>query len=79
MEEKNKRQLKGIVVSDKMQATAVVAVSRLIKHPKVKKYYNVTTRFKAHNDGSFKTGDKVIIQETKPMSKEKRWTIIKSQ
>ncbi|OGM97294.1 MAG: 30S ribosomal protein S17 [Candidatus Yanofskybacteria bacterium RIFCSPHIGHO2_01_FULL_39_8b] len=71
------RVLKGTVVSDKMQKTAVVEILRLKKHPKYKKYYKVSKRFKAHNlENKYKTGEKVLIQETKPMSKEKRWQII---
>ena len=76
-----KRTLKGVVVSDKMQKTAVVEVLRLKKHPKYKKYYKVTKKFKAHNpDNQYHVGDKVLMQETRPMSKDKRWIIIgKSQ
>lgn len=71
------RTLKGIVVSDKMAKTVVVAISRLIKHPKYKKYYKVTKRYKAHDEkGEYHTGDKVVIQETRPLSKEKRWIVI---
>ena len=69
--------LKGVVVSDKMQKTAVVEVLRLKKHPKYKKYYKVTTKFKAHNpENQYHIGDKVIMQETRPMSKDKRWIIV---
>jgi len=75
-----KRILKGTIVSDKMQKTVVVAVTRLKKHPKYKKYYKVTKRFKAHDEaGAYHTGDKVIMREGKPMSKEKRWVIIEKQ
>ncbi len=71
------RILKGEVVSDKMQKTAVVKILRLKKHPKYKKYYKVSKRFKAHNpEDQYHTGDKVFIQETRPMSKDKRWKII---
>jgi len=71
------RILKGTIVSDKMQKTAVVEILRLKKHPKYKKYYKVSNRFKAHNpEDRYHTGDKVLIQETRPMSKEKRWRII---
>ncbi len=71
------RRLKGIVVSDKMQKTRVVAVTRLKKHPRYHKYYKVTKKFKAHDEkNEYKVGDKVIIQETRPLSKEKRWIII---
>jgi len=82
MENKNKkiRQLNGVIVSDRMQKTVVVAVSRLVKHPKYKKYYKVTKRYKAHDEkGEYHTGDKVVIQETKPLSKEKRWAVIAKQ
>lgn len=71
------RKLQGVVVSDKMQKTAVVAVTHERKHPKYLKYYKVTTRLKAHNENNeYKTGDKVTIEETRPLSKEKRWKII---
>lgn len=70
------RTLEGIVVSDKMQKTAVVEVSFSKKHPKYLKYYKVTNRFKAHNENNeYKTGDQVIISETRPLSKDKRWII----
>ena len=72
-----KRRLKGKVVSDKMIKTAVVAVDSLKFYPKYKKYYKVTKRFKAQNDNNkYKEGDKVVIEETRPLSKEKRWKII---
>lgn len=75
-----RRTLNGVIVSDRMQKTVVVAVSRLVKHPKYKKYYKVTKRYKAHDDkGEYHTGDKVVIQETKPLSKEKRWIVIAKQ
>ena len=79
--EKNKKQIKdlvGTIVSDKMKKTAVVAVSRLKWHPKYKKQYKVTTRYKAHDQNSeYKVGDKVVIAETRPMSKNKRWRVVK--
>ncbi|MEK7646038.1 MAG: 30S ribosomal protein S17 [Patescibacteria group bacterium] len=71
------RILKGYVVSDKMQKTVVVEVTRMRIHPKYKKSYKVSTRFKAHNpENVFHTGDKVIIQEGRPLSKEKHWTVV---
>lgn len=73
-----KRRLQGTIVSDKMQKTRVVEVVRLKKHPRYKKYYKVSKRFKAHDErNEFKVGDKVIIEETRPLSKEKRWRIVK--
>lgn len=71
------RKLKGTIVSDKMQKTRVVEVTRLMKHPKYQKYFKTTQRFKAHDEkNESKTGDKVLIQETRPLSKDKRWIII---
>ena len=71
------RLLQGTIVSDKMDKTVVVEILRLKKHPKYKKYFKVTQKFKAHNpDNQYHTGDKVVIGETKPMSKEKRWVVI---
>ncbi|MFH1246499.1 MAG: 30S ribosomal protein S17 [Candidatus Liptonbacteria bacterium] len=77
MEQENKhRKLIGVVVSDKMQKTCVVAVSRLKKHPKYLKYYKVTAKFKVHDENNdAKTGDKVVIEESRPLSKDKRWTL----
>lgn len=73
-----KRRITGVVVSDKMQKTRVVAVERLKKHPKYLKYYTATSKFKAHDENDeYKKGDRVVIEETRPMSREKRWTIIK--
>lgn len=71
------RVLKGLIVSDKMTKTAVVRITRLKKHPKYKKYFKVTNRYKAHNpENRYHTGDEVLIRETRPLSKEKRWVII---
>lgn len=72
--------LKGIVVSDKMTKTVVVSVTRLKKHPKYRKYYKVSTRYKAHDEkDEYHLGDKVLIQETRPISKEKRWKVISKE
>ncbi len=72
-----KRRISGTVVSDKMQKTRVVAVQRLKKHPKYLKYYRVTSKFKAHDENNeYKKGDDVVIEEMRPMSKEKRWRIV---
>lgn len=71
------RKLQGIIVSDKMAKTRVVAVDRMKKHPRYEKYYTVTERFKAHDEkNEYKMGDKVVIKEIRPMSKEKHWTIV---
>lgn len=75
--DKKFRKLKGIVVSDKMQKTVVVAIHSLKMHSKYKKYFKVTSKFKAHDENNeYHIGDKVIIQETRPLSKDKRWKVI---
>ena len=72
-----KRKIAGVVVSDKMDKTRVVAVTRTKQHPKYLKFYQVTERFKAHDEANlYHTGDKVVIEETRPLSREKRWRII---
>lgn len=74
-----KKQLTGIVVSDKMQKTRVVKVETLKVHPKYKRRYRSHKRYKAHDpEDQYHVGDRVMIQETRPMSKDKRWTIIKN-
>ena len=73
-----KKQLTGIIVSDKMQKTVVVKVTRLKEHPKYKRRITVYKKYKAHDEkGEYKAGDKVIIEESRPISKEKRWRVIK--
>ena len=76
-ETKKKRKLTGLVVSDKMAKTRVVSITREKKHPKYQKFIQVTAKFKVHDENNeFHTGDKVVIEETRPLSKEKRWKII---
>jgi small subunit ribosomal protein S17 len=71
------RTLKGTIVSDKMQKTRVVAVVRQTKHARYNKYHAVTTRFKAHDEkNEYKNGDVVLIRESRPLSKDKRWNIV---
>lgn len=78
MEERNLRKERvGIVVSDKMDKTIVVAVSERVKHPLYKKIVNRTKKFKAHDDNNAcGIGDKVLIQETRPLSKDKCWRLV---
>lgn len=72
-----KRTLDGVITSDKMTKTRVVAITRLKRHPKYLKYYKVTKTYKAHDEANaYHTGDKVTIEECRPMSKDKRWTIV---
>lgn len=74
---KSKRKLSGLVVSDKMAKTRIVEVHRLKKHPRYHKYFRVTRRYKVHDENNqYKAGDSVLIRETRPLSKEKRWQII---
>ena len=72
-----KRRLKGTVVSDKMEKTVVVAVERVFAHPVYKKRIGVTKRFQADDrSGGASVGKKVVIEETKPLSKNKRWLVV---
>lgn len=72
-----KRVLKGVVVSDKMKDTATVLVERYVKLPKYEKYVTVTKKYKAHNPGNTKKiGDKVSIEECRPISKDKKFIVI---
>lgn len=75
--EKHHRKLEGTVVSDRMQKTVVVEVSELRLHPKYQKQYRVSRRLKAHDEArAYHTGDRVVIEETRPLSREKRWTVV---
>ena len=79
MEQTNtkKRRLKGIVTSDKMERTVVVTVTDRKKHPKYHKYFQQSSKFKAHDEeNKYKTGDEVIIEETRPISKDKHWKVV---
>jgi small subunit ribosomal protein S17 len=67
----------GVVVSDKMQKTVVVAIERRFPHPLYGKMMTRTKRLKVHDeDNSAKTGDRVRIMETRPLSKDKRWRLV---
>lgn len=67
----------GRVTSDKMQKTIVVAVEELKRHPIYKRSYKYTTKFKAHDEHqTARIGDIVRIEETRPLSKEKRWRLV---
>jgi small subunit ribosomal protein S17 len=67
----------GLVVSDKMQKTVVVAIERRVPHPVYGKMVTRTKRVKAHDEeNSAKTGDTVRIAETRPLSKDKRWRVV---
>ncbi|MEX0690071.1 MAG: 30S ribosomal protein S17 [Candidatus Paceibacterota bacterium] len=71
------RKLKGKITSDKMDKTRVVEVNRLKKHNTYLKYFNVSKKLKAHDENNaYKEGDEVIIEETRPISKGKKWVIV---
>lgn len=73
-----KRQMIGIVVSDKMEKTIVVQTERLVKHRMYHKYIRRRSKFAAHDaDNSCRTGDKVLITESRPLSRTKRWQVSK--
>lgn len=79
MEQKtvHRKTLRGVVTSDKMQNTAVVAVNRYVKHPKYKKYMKITKKYHAHNPGNkAKEGDQVTIRSCRPLSKTKHFEIV---
>lgn len=72
-----KRKLRGTVVSDKMQKTIVVKVEQVKQHPKYKRRYKIHKKYKVHDEKKeYKVGDQVIIEECRPLSKEKRWRVI---
>jgi small subunit ribosomal protein S17 len=72
----NRKTQTGVVVSDKMDKTVVVKVDRLVKHPVYNKYIKKTAKYKAHDeDNACKTGDRVVIVETRPLSKDKFWKV----
>ena len=75
---KTRKQFTGIVYSDKMQKTVIVRTMRLSKHPKYGKIVKRYNKFKAHDENnSAKTGDTVLIEETRPLSKDKRFRVLK--
>jgi len=75
--ENNKKTLKGTVVSDKMDKTVVVLVERIKEHPKYRKRYKISKKYKAHDpENKYHNGDKIIIQECRPISKDKKWIVL---
>jgi small subunit ribosomal protein S17 len=77
-DERNSRKTRtGVVVSDKMQKTVVVEIERRVPHPVYGKMVTRTKRVKAHDEeNTAKTGDRVLIAETRPLSKDKRWRVV---
>lgn len=71
----NVRHMTGVVTSDKMTKTVVVEVIRTYQHPLYKKVVHASRRFKAHDELGAKVGDKVVIVESRPLSRDKRWVV----
>jgi small subunit ribosomal protein S17 len=75
---KNQRQLTGTVVSDKMEKTVTVLVQRQVMHPTIGKVVTRTKKYHAHNEGNdARVGDRVVIEECRPISKTKAWKVAK--
>jgi len=73
-----KRQLTGVITSNKMQKTVVVEVESIKHHKKYLRTYKMHKKYKAHTDsGDLAIGDRVVIEECRPMSKDKNWLVIK--
>ena len=72
----NRKTQTGIVASDKMDKTVVVKVEQMVKHPVYKKYMKRNVKYKAHDaENSCAIGDKVLIVESRPLSRDKRWKV----
>ncbi len=73
----NRRQVNGVVISDKMDKTVVVQIDRIVQHSMYKKYIRKRTRLKAHDEQNKCTvGDKVRIRESRPLSRDKTWRVM---
>lgn len=67
----------GVVTSDKMNKTRVITVTRSKKHAKYQRYFTVSRRFKVHDENNeYHAGDTVVVEETRPLSRHKRWVIV---
>ncbi len=74
---KTNKSLRGEVVSDAMDKTVVVRVQRYVKHPKYGKFIKVSKRYKAHDaENAYHIGDKVVIEEVRPISKDKSFSVV---
>ena len=72
-----RRSVTGVVVSDRMDKTVTVQVTRLVKHPRYRKYVKRSKNYKAHDEQNLcQINDTVVIQECRPLSKTKRWTVV---
>jgi len=79
MEQKSgigRRKIVGVVVKDKMDKSVVIEVEKFLKHPRYHKYLKTKKRYKAHDEGNVcRVGDRVLLVETRPLSKDKRWLV----
>ena len=74
--QRNRRTRSGVVVSDKMDKTVVVRIEKMIMHPIYKKFVRRRLKYKAHDENNeARVGDTVLIEESRPLSRQKRWTI----
>ena len=72
----NKKQLTGLVLSDSMNKTVIITVTRRFPHPQYKKYVQSSKKYYAHDENNkCETGDTILIEESKPLSKLKRWRV----
>jgi small subunit ribosomal protein S17 len=77
---KNRKKIDGVVVSDKMDKTVVVNAQRFVKHKKYGKFYKIDKKYKAHDENNeYKVGDKVNIEETRQISKDKNFKVLKKR
>ncbi|MEK7134810.1 MAG: 30S ribosomal protein S17 [Patescibacteria group bacterium] len=74
---KHSKTLRGVVISDKMVKTVVIKVEQYKKHPRYNRFYRSNKKYKAHDEkGEFHTGDRVIIKEVRPISKDKHFVVV---
>lgn len=74
--ETKRKKMTGVVVKDKMDKTVVIEVEKFLKHPKYHKYLKTKKRYKAHDEkNECNIGDRVLIVESRPLSREKRWVV----
>jgi small subunit ribosomal protein S17 len=75
-ERRMRKERQGIVISNRMNKTVVVAIERMVAHSKYKKYLRVRSKLKAHDEGNqCQIGDRVAVTETRPLSRDKRWRV----
>ncbi|MDR2018984.1 MAG: 30S ribosomal protein S17 [Syntrophobacterales bacterium] len=71
-----RKKIIGIVIKDKMDKSVVIEVEKFLKHPRYHKYLKMKKKYKAHDEANVcKVGDKVLLVETRPLSKDKRWLV----